>query len=255
MKEAEALGPGVLDEARALVAALEAGDHEAAREHIQRLASTREQRLFEELGKLTRELHETLESFRGDSRLSELARDEIPDAKERLNYVVTLTAQAADRTLTAVETGQPLVDAALARLDALEPLWVRFRAREASADEFRQLARALDEWFPELRTSLTQLREGLSEILMAQDFQDLTGQVIRRVIQLVQDLEVSLVGMIRLSAQARGSSGHGSGDRNPPSSTSGSRGQGPAVPGTQDSASGVVHSQDDVDALLSSLGF
>ncbi|MFN4262313.1 MAG: protein phosphatase CheZ [Thioalkalivibrionaceae bacterium] len=249
-----------LVDARALVDALESGDDDRAEMYIERLAQVRERHLFEELGKLTRELHETLEGFRGDSRLSALARDEIPDAKERLNYVVTLTSQAADRTLTAVETHQPLVDEALAKLDEIEPAWARFRARESSAEEFRQLARNFDEWFPALRVDLSRLREGLSEILLAQDFQDLTGQVIRRVIQLVQDLEVSLVGMIRLSAEARGrreNTSNAPTNKDPAAETSAndSRGHGPAVPGTQDSAGEVVQSQDDVDALLSSLGF
>jgi chemotaxis protein CheZ len=62
-----------------------------------------ERELFDELGKLTRELHEALNSFRGDSRLIELTRDEIPDAKERLNYVVSMTEQATHRTLNALD--------------------------------------------------------------------------------------------------------------------------------------------------------
>jgi chemotaxis protein CheZ len=241
-----------LDKARQLVTHIEAGDEESAARLIEELGRMHESVLFQELGKLTRDLHEALNSFRLDSRLSEITATEIPDAKERLNYVVTMTEQAAHRTLTAVEESLPMSEALASRAGELSGVWQRFRSRDLSAEEFRQLSGELDVFLEQVNGDAECIRRNLSDVLMAQDFQDLTGQVIRRVINLVQDVEQNLVGLIRIS-----------GDRltvpdakkqQEKSQEEQNKGMGPAVPGTA-GASDVVSGQDDVDDLLSSLGF
>lgn len=246
--------------ARELVGHLESGDEENARLVIQQLRYPYERELFEELGKLTRELHEALKSFRGDSRLAEITQDEIPDAKERLNYVVTMTEQATHRTLNAVDEGLPLAESLHDRAAALTGEWSRFRRRELSLDEFREFARKLDEFFSATGQDTERLRSLMSEIMMAQDFQDLTGQIIGRVLKLVHDLEESLVGLIRLSSgrmePGRIPAPEAVSPAEPKESTHELEGPtGPAVPNTQDALADVVSGQDDVDALLSSLGF
>ena len=248
----------LLELARRLIDHLEVGDETAANEIIRQLRHPYERELFEELGKLTRDLHEALNSFRGDSRLVELTRDEIPDAKERLNYVVSMTEQATHRTLNALDEGMPLVESLHQRSLELTARWTRFRNRELSVDEFREFAKELDEFFIESGEETDRIRTLMSEIMMAQDFQDLTGQIIRRVIRLVQEVEENLVGLIRLSSSrmepvkameqvmdAAEQAAH----------ASAAKSFGPIVPNTQDAAVDVVSGQDDVDALLSSLGF
>ncbi|WP_018139238.1 MULTISPECIES: protein phosphatase CheZ [unclassified Thioalkalivibrio] len=243
--------------ARELVQVLEAGDEVAARALIQDLARPYDRELFDELGKLTRDLHEALQSFRGDSRLVELTQAEIPDARERLNYVVTMTEKAAHETLTAIETSLPIAESFSQQAGQLTAKWTRFRNRQLSVDEFREFARELDEFFAQANDDTEELRRLLSEVLMAQSYQDITGQVIRRVIQLVTDLEENLVTLIRLSSGRMETveaaektldddAERREGDR---------RGHGPAVPKTQDSGQDVVQGQDEVDDLLSSLGF
>ncbi|MBN2887367.1 MAG: protein phosphatase CheZ [Chromatiaceae bacterium] len=243
--------------ARELVGHLENGDEENARLVIQQLRFPYERELFEELGKLTRELHEALKSFRGDSRLVEITQDEIPDAKERLNYVVTMTEQATHRTLNAVDEGLPIAESLHRRAAALTENWARFRRRELSLDEFRDFAHDLDAFFDATGQETERLRSLMSEIMMAQDFQDLTGQIIGRVLRLVHDLEESLVGLIRLSS-GRMAPSEPPGEVATPavSRDEHERGPtGPAVPNTHDALADVVSGQDDVDALLSSLGF
>lgn len=248
---------GQLDLARQLVALLEAGDSDGATGVIRQLRAPYERELFDELGKLTRELHETLNSFRSDSRLVELTRDEIPDAKERLNYVVSMTEQAADRTLNALDESMPIAESLHNRSVELQGSWVRFRNRELSVDEFREFAKSLDAFFVASNQETDRLRVLMSEILMAQDFQDLTGQIIRRVIRLVHEVEENLVGLIRLSSARMDLER----STRPPAAApqedeaTSSRGHGPVVPNTQDAVADVVSGQDDVDALLSSLGF
>lgn len=238
-----------LDLARRLVAQLERGDEDGAIATIHRLGAPFERALFEELGKLTRELHEALKSTRDDSRLAELTRDEIPDAKQRLNYVITMTEQATHRTLNAVDQGLPVAEALHEKTRALLEDWQRFRRREMTLEGFRQFANELDEFFAAAETQTERLRALMSDIMMAQDFQDLTGQIIGRVIRTVQKVEDSLVELLRLSSSRM--------ETFKPAvvAETTTRGQGPAVPQTKDTLAQVVTSQDEVDDLLSSLGF
>ncbi|MBK1641863.1 chemotaxis protein CheZ [Chromatium okenii] len=241
--------------AQQLVGYLEAGLVDDAATVIRQLRVPYERELFEELGKLTRDLHETLNSFRGDSRLAELTQDDIPDAKERLNYVVTMTEQATHRTLNALDEAMPIAESLQARAHGLTGTWQRFRQRELTVSEFRNMATEMDTFFIASSEETERLRTLMSEVMMAQDFQDLTGQIIRRVIRLVHEVEENLVGLIRLSsarmdsskgvAKATGKTPH---EELPTS-------HGPIVPNTHDATGDVVSGQDDVDALLSSLGF
>jgi chemotaxis protein CheZ len=111
--------------------------------------------------------------------------------------------------------------------------------------EFKGMSLEISEYFRSSKGSLNQVQEGLNEILMAQGFQDITGQIIKRVIDLVQDLETSMVELIRIS----GGKSTGAEKVDEPSLP------GPVVPGVDDKKGDVAASQDDVDDLLSSLGF
>ena len=129
-----------LEQAKLLVQQLESGDAAGASRSMDALSPLQESHLFQELGKLTRELHSTLNNFQLDSRISGLTEKDIPDAKERLNYVIVLTQQAADQTLAAIEKLQPLTDALGTRSQALQVEWDRFRRRDMQVDEFRKLS-------------------------------------------------------------------------------------------------------------------
>ncbi|MBE0509331.1 MAG: protein phosphatase CheZ [Gammaproteobacteria bacterium] len=234
---------------RDLARYVEEGNETEADRLLDKIAKSRESSLFQELGKLTREFHEALNSFRLDSRILSLTEQDFPDARERLRYVVQMTAQSADRSLTAAEESMPIVSAIEARADALKSQWSRFMHREMSATEFRELSAELHTFLGELSENSSQLKERMTEVIMAQDFQDLTGQIIERVITLVDDMERSLVDLIRISGQdlaAKEATNKAPKDH--------LKGVGPAVPGV-DEASNLVSGQDEVDDLLSSLGF
>ncbi len=237
-----------MEQAKALVVALENGDGETANLLVEEMGRIQESMLFQEVCKLTRQLHDALSTFYLDERLSRLTQNEIPDAKERLNYVITMTEQAANTTLNAVEELLPVTEEFGQQAHELGEKWERFRAREMSVEEFRILSQQVAQYFTGSKEHLGLVQERLTEILMAQDFQDLTGQIIRRVITLVQDLESSMVDMIRLSGGAQPEEEKKTSDDGQATS----RGHGPAVPGLD---TGTVSNQDDVDSLLSSLGF
>jgi len=241
---------GYLDAAQALIGHIEAGDDDAIEAAIERMTHMRETQLFQELGTLTRELHEALKSFKLDTRISDLASSEIPDARERLNHVISLTEQAAHRTLTAIEESLPLVESWSDQGKKLAEQWQRFRNRELSVDEFRQLSRDMEAYLTVAEEHGGKLHTNLTEALMAQDYQDLTGQIIRRVINLVQEVEENLVHLVKLSGQRIVEEKVTAADKQIDESKVL---EGPRVPGV--TGDDVVQGQDDVDDLLSSLGF
>lgn len=236
----------LLNSARELVAALEKGDAAAADDILDQIAGLRETQLFLEVGRLTRQLHDTMVSFSVDSKIAAMAEHDIPDAKERLRYVISMTEQAADQTLTAVETLLPISQELNEQADRLATKWGRFLDREMPLDEFKAMSAEITQHFQQSRGALAQVQSGLNEILMAQGFQDITGQIIRRVIDLVQELEISMVKLISISSRKITAGDTVGGEHELP---------GPVVPGVDDKAGDVATSQVDVDDLLSSLGF
>ncbi len=239
-----------LDDARALVVALEQGDDDGARALVHRLAEACEDDLFQEIGKLTRDLHEALNQFQLDSSIVSLAQEDIPDARERLSYVIAMTEQAAHRTLTAVEQSVPLAQQLREHATDLAGRWRRFRSRDMAVEEFRELVPQIEEFLTLATGHAEQLSAELSEVLMAQDFQDITGQIIRRVIELVQEVETQLVRLLETAGRYRKVEPQ----ERPARLVNGDTGAyGPSVPGVD--AGEVVSGQDEVDDLLSSLGF
>lgn len=241
-----------LESSRLLTQALEAGDEETAKHLVDELTRLRETSLFKEIGSLTRELHESLKTFRLDTRINELTSTEIPDARERLNYVITMTEQAAHRTLTAIEESMPGVETITSKAHSLSEQWQRFRNRELSVDEFRHLSREVDEFLGTVESEGGKVQSQLTEALMAQDYQDLTGQIIRRVINLVQEVEENLVQLVRISGGRMVEEKRQAADKQEDEAM---KLEGPHVPGTGSETQEFVQGQDDVDDLLSSLGF
>jgi chemotaxis protein CheZ len=235
-----------LDRARALVVALERRSSSEADRILDDLTRLRERELFQELGKLTRSLHEALNSFRLDSKIAALAERDIPDARERLRYVITKTEQAANRTLKAVEDSIPVAKLLETQAREHKEQWERFLRREMQVSEFRRMARTLGEFLEQVIANAASLHGNLSEVMIAQDYQDLTGQVIHRVIDLVQEIEASLVELIRVAGH-RLQAAEAQAPRNKTAC------EGPQIH-TQ-GRSDVVASQDEVDSLLASLGF
>lgn len=233
--------------ARSLVSHLESGSEHDADLVIAELRGNEESQLFQEVGRLTRELHDSINSFVADARLADIAKHEMPDAAERLRYVIAATEQAANTTLGAVEQSLPLADALRSDAHHLAEQWEKFKLRQLSVDDFRELSGELSSFLTLTQTNSEALHDKLSEVLMAQGYQDLTGQIIRKVIALVNDVESKLVELVRLS-----------GHRARPAEAQameipGISPQGPVVPGVD--KGDVVNGQDDVDDLLSSLGF
>ena len=241
--------PISLEEAKRLVAYLEEGDTESANALLE-VASMKESiELFAEVGKLTRQLHDSLNSFQVDDRIKGLASEEIPDAQSRLLYVIEETEKAANTTMDAVETSMPLAEQLNDRISAILPEWKKLMTRQLELGDFKQLCLDLDKLLEDASTDSAKLNSLLTEVLMAQGYQDLTGQVIRRVIELVKEVEDSLVNMLTMF----GDPDMKQSPQKTEKKTDKVEAEGPII--DAESRDDVVSGQDDVDDLLSSLGF
>ena len=204
--------------------------------------------LREELRDLTCNLRGALDRFRFDARLTDLAEKEMPDARQRLSHVLTLTDAAAHRTLDLVEQSWPLAERTAREAAALAEPWARFRARQISCPKISISADApwISSWASSARRRRT-VRANLAEVLLAQGYQDLTGQIIRGVMTLVAEVETMLADLTRLSLGETGQR-----LREPRRQIRIARASVPRVPGV-DTAT-IVSDQQDIDALLSDLG-
>lgn len=227
----------------ALSDALAAGNETAFYSELDALLQRRERMLFLDLRKLTGDLQSALRRFRVDSRLADLAQRDVPNARLRLDHVLRLTDEAAHRTLDLVEQSGPLAErTAQSATELVEP-WQRFRDRKIAVEDFHRMVRDMDAFLAATRTDMDKVRENLSQVLLAQGYQDLSGQIIRGVMKLVTELEIALADLVRLSRI---------GSRTRPISDETRRGFGPPIPGINSGPS--VSGQQDVDALLSGLG-
>ena len=244
--------------AHQLVDSLEEGQFADAVQLIHELNQTRDRGLYQEVGKLTRELHSAIVNFQIDPRMPQAEEiSQITDATERLSYVVRLTEAAANRTMDLVENATPLVNGMASEAHALSVDWGRFMRREVGAEEFRELARRVDGFLSRSEQENRTVASNLNDILLAQDYQDLTGQVIKRVTQLVTEVESNLLKLVLMASQVDRFAGieHDRealrAENNPQKNLA--QGEGPQI--HADKRDDVVSGQVDVDDLLSSLGF
>ncbi len=193
------------------------------------------------IGRLTRTLHDALREL-GYDRVLEKTAALIPDARDRLDYVVKMTEQAAVRALNAIEAAQPMQDRLGEEAECLSAHWRKLFDRQLSVEEFKALVERTRDYLAEVPKQTRATNAQLLEIMMAQDFQDLTGQVIKKITMLAQDMEKQLVHLLVDLVPADVRSEIDAGLLN-----------GPVV----NAAAGpeVVTNQNQVDDLLASLGF
>jgi chemotaxis protein CheZ len=147
------------------------------------------------IGHMTRALHESLRGL-GLDKLIEKAASDIPDARDRLDYVARLSEDAAKRVLDATDAASPLQDGIDASAVELSASWQSLLDSGEGSAEWRALAERTIASLGESRSAVGATKGHLMDIMMAQDFQDLTGQVIKRITGIAQNLEKQLVQML-----------------------------------------------------------
>ena len=196
------------------------------------------------VGQMTRKLHDTLREL-GYDKMIEEAASAIPDARDRLAYVASMTEQAAQKVLAASEQASPLQEQIEQAATSLAARWDVVFANQLDAEQFKLLARDTRDYLNSTAVSARATKAHLMDIMMAQDFQDLTGQVIKRITELAQLIEKQLVELLWENTPE---------DKRPAlKNPNASLLNGPAV--TTAGATNVMTNQDQVDALLESLGF
>ncbi|MDW6001454.1 protein phosphatase CheZ [Vibrio mangrovi] len=237
-----------LEQAQQLVRLLESGKQEEANALLVDIYKAKSaDPMFRQIGELTRELHESIKGFSVDERMSEIATAEIPDAKDRLQYVISKTEVAANKTMDAVDRCMPIADKLHQSLLDVRPQWNELMKGRIALEEFKALCHRIDDLLSQIEGDSSELRGELMDILMAQDFQDLTGQIIRRVITLVSEVEQRLVDILTVFGTSQSEQ---QADNIKHQST---EPEGPIL--NPHERSDAVSSQDEVDDLLSSLGF
>ncbi|SET11612.1 protein phosphatase CheZ [Thorsellia anophelis] len=194
------------------------------------------------IGQLTRMLRDSLKELGLDRAISEAA-DAIPDARDRLDYVVQMTSQAAERALTCVELSQPLQQELETNSKALSQRWDEWFAnpKDLKDDDVAGLVADTREFLKVVPDHASFTNAQLLEIMMAQDFQDLTGQVIKKMMGVVQGIEKELVSVLMENIP----------DKPVTKPKEESLLNGPQMPGSVN----AVSDQSQVDDLLDSLGF
>lgn len=195
--------------------------------------------VINKIGQITRVFHDSLRELGYDKNLEKAAKA-IPDARDRLNYIATMTQQAAERVLNATDAAQPVVEKLEGEARYLSAEWQKLFDQKLDVGEFKQLATRTHAYLIEVPKQTKAANAQLTEIMMAQDFQDLTGQVIKKIIEVTQQMEQQLVALLV---------------ENVPPTVPLDTGQlnGPVI--NAKSRSDSVTNQRQVDELLESLGF
>lgn len=197
--------------------------------------------VYARIGQMTRQLHDTLRQLGYDKQLEE-AVETLPDAKDRLQYIAVKTEQAAERALNATEIAKPLQEKLENDAVSLSRDWQKLFDKQLSIDDFKDLVAKTRGYLSDVPNQTKATNDQLMEIMMAQDFQDLTGQVIKKIIDMAQNLEQQMLQLLLMSTPPGKKADVQSGLLN-----------GPVI--RADGRSDVVTSQEQVDDLLESLGF
>lgn len=233
----------------ALQAAIDAGDDAAFRGAFDQLREGLSAEFMPELKRLTATAQCALQKFAEEARIDTLAGQDVPDARKRLAHVVQLTDEAAHRTLDLVERSGPVIDASAREAAELLESWKVHGTRTLAAASLWP-ERALGFMERSLEDA-ERMRSLLTEMLMAQGYQDITGQIIRSVISLVGEIEAVLSQLVAIA--------NGEETRRMPAlrapvdaQSDLQKGSGPQVPGVNSTGTSVG-GQDDIDALLASM--
>ena len=200
------------------------------------------ERVLSKVGQMTRLLHDSLREL-GYDKTIEGVTAQMPDARDRMSYISSMTQKAAERALTATEIARPIQTGLSDDAIRLDERWRDLFEKKLSLQQFRELVADTRQFLTEVPARAAATNAQLTEIMMAQDFQDLTGQVIKRVTTVTHDLELQLLQLLvdNVPASPRG-------DAN-----SSELMNGPVV--KTEGRSDIVTDQQQVDDLLESLGF
>ncbi|WP_175723755.1 protein phosphatase CheZ [Burkholderia ambifaria] len=215
-------------------------------------------RILARIGQVTRALRDSMRELGLDKHV-ERAAEAVPDARDRLRYVATMTEQAAERVLNAIEIAKPVQERIQNEAEALDARWTQWYAAPIERAEVRELMDDTRTFLHALPDATSATSAQLLEIMLAQDFQDLTGQVIKKIMDMVYLIEQQLLTVLveniaperreQFAATAAALAAEQISATGSPESLL----NGPQI--APEGKSDVVQDQGQVDDLLASLGF
>ena len=214
-------------------------------------------RILAHIGQLTKTLRDSMRELGLDKQI-EQAAEAVPDARDRLKYVATMTEQAAERVLTAIDIAKPLQEQLQADAAELDSRWERWYAAPIEREEVRTLMTDTRAFLSRVPDATSATNQKLLDIMMAQDFQDLTGQVIKKISDVVYVIEQQLLTVLieniaperrEQFAQHAAALAAATGSMSTPDHLL----NGPQI--NPEGRTDVVQDQSDVDDLLASMGF
>jgi len=158
--------------------------------------------LYSRLGAIVRELHDALRELGHERPLFD-AVHEVFDSQERLKYIASLTEQAANKVLNAVDASLPVQESQSERAAELSQRWQAMFEGRLGIDEFKQLAADSRDFSATVAANSDGEKARLMDIMMAQDFQDITGQLIKKVVNITKTVESELATLLRDNARRR----------------------------------------------------
>lgn len=216
-----------------LIESLGSGNEQRIEEALLQLGANRESELFSKVGSLARTLHESLKDFQKNLVVggTDMSSTTLPDAASKLEAVINMTFEAAHKTLELAEEEEQRLQQNKTRVEELEQL---ISANNAFAEEDKS---SLLTYIQEEKKSIEESLHANSELVMTQGFQDLSGQVLRKVIRLITELETNLVSLVQVFGVEDGETNIVEVEEQP------------------EEASDGPLDQDDVDSVLKSFGF
>jgi chemotaxis protein CheZ len=198
--------------------------------------------MYERLGGIVRMLHDSLRELGYDRSLSDVAT-QINDAQGRLEHIASLTEQAANKVLNTVDTSLPEQEELSGKAQEMENRWTMLFDGKLSIDEFKALAGDSKQFAATVLQATETEKARLLDIMMAQDFQDITGQLIKKIVLITNQVEHELAQLLRDNAPPEIKAAMASAEQKNAELMSG-----PSAPG-------AAMAQNDVDSLLADLGF
>jgi chemotaxis protein CheZ len=193
------------------------------------------------IGHMTRDLHDSLRGL-GLDKLLLTAAEDIPNARDRLDYVAKKSEEAAQKVLNATDAAIPLQEKMDEGAKLIQAEWTKLLQAPFSEEAYKQCANKTVQFLGAINADTAGTKSHLMDIMMAQDFQDLTGQVIKKITGLAQNIEQQLVQILIDYSPADVKRSSGDGLLN-----------GPQI--NPINKVDVVSDQGQVDDLLDSLGF
>lgn len=199
--------------------------------------------LFTRIGALARKLHDALRQV-GEPNLFQNASANLPESRQRLSFIADLMENSANQCLELAEREMPVLDASASDLERASAQWESVLRGESDLESFKALARSMPALLARSAEAERQSKKAFMDIIMAQDFQDLAGQTLAKVISRAEEMEDEILRIMALAAitpeRKERLDDFLSGPQFKPSS---------------EKSDEAVHNQAEVDDLLKDLGF